>query len=109
MVNKLLYEVDQSDTSLAEFKRDPTAFIADWELTSATPEPPHPRGGVLTDAERSAATNLDFGFLYGHGANPFLLWQFARSVCVPDRMSIEELIRAFRLDVEPHGSPDYFT
>jgi hypothetical protein len=43
------------------------------------------------------------------GANPFLLWQFARSVSVPEEMGIEELISSFREAVAPHGYPDFHT
>ena len=43
------------------------------------------------------------------GANPFLLWQFARSVSVPEEMGIEELISSFREAVTPFGHPDFHT
>jgi hypothetical protein len=63
----------------------------------------------LTAEERRALEGLDFGALYAMGANPFLLWQFARSVSVPDLMSNDELVVSFRAAVEAHGSPDFAT
>jgi hypothetical protein len=108
MVNKLMWEVDSSDESLAAFKTDPIAFLDSWEELSATPVPPYPRGGSLTGPEREALENRDFGAIYAMGANPFLLWQFARSVSVPE-VGSEELVRSFRESVTPHGYPDFTT
>ncbi len=108
LINKLMWEVDTSDDALATFKSDPTAFIDAWESLAADPEPPYPRGGSLTGPERSALEHLDFGAIYAMGANPFLLWQFARSVAVPET-GIEDLVRVFREAIEPHGYPDFTT
>ena len=109
MVNKLMWEVDTADRALAEFKEDPGSFLASWEARYERPVPPHPGGGRLTDAEREAFRARDYGALYAMGANPFLLWQFARSVSVPEEMGIEELISSFREAVAPHGYPDFHT
>jgi hypothetical protein len=109
MLNKLMWEVDKTDEALAGFKADPAAFLRGWEESADQPAPPYPAGGEMTEEERAAVQALDFGAIYAMGAHPFLLWQFARSVCVPDSMSIEELIAAFRAAVEPHGYPDFFT
>lgn len=109
MVNKALYEIDMSGEWLAKFGSDPMAFLDEWEAIGSRARPPYPRGGKLTSEEKAALAGLEFGFLYGMGANPFLLWQFARSVCVPERMTIEKLIEAYRAAVEPHGYPDVFT
>lgn len=108
LVNKLMWEVDTSDEALAAFKLDPAGFLDRWVDMGLEPEPPYPRGGALTGPERAALENLDFGAIYGMGANPFLLWQFARSVSVPE-MGTQELITAFRESVEPHGYPDFTT
>lgn len=109
MVNKLMWEVDRSDDALASFKEDPAAFLDAWEALAMTPMPPYPEGGSLTDSERAALESRDYGSLYAMGANPFLLWQFARSVSVPEEMGLEELIASFRETVAPHGYPDFRT
>ena len=109
MVNKLMWEVDRSDASLARFKKDPGAFLEAWVRMGQRPVSPYPEGGSLTDVERSALAAHDYGSLYAMGVNPFLLWQFARSVSVPDEMTGEELITSFREAVEPHGYPDFHT
>lgn len=109
MVNKVMWEVDKTDADLASFKANPAAFLNSWEQRALHPEPPHPSGGTLTTEERRALEGLDFAALYAMGANPFLLWQFARSVSVPDLMSNDELVANFRAAVKPHGSPDFAT
>ncbi len=107
MVNKLMWEVDISDHALAEFKADRAGFVERWE--AIPPQPPVPTGGRLDEAERRAVIDLDWAALYAMGANPFLLWQFARSVTVPDLAGIDELISDFRVTVEPFGRPDFHT
>jgi hypothetical protein len=109
MVNKLMWDVDRSDDALATFKEDTAAFLDNWESLAERPVPPYPDGGHLTDGERAAVEARDYGALYAMGANPFLLWQFARSVSVPDEMGIDELIVSFREAVSPHGYPDFAT
>ena len=109
MVNKLMWEVDRSDASLERFKSDPGAFLDDWVTMGERPVSPYPEGGSLTAPERKALAAHDYGSLYAMGVNPFLLWQFARSVSVPDEMTGEELITSFRQAVEPHGYPDFHT
>jgi hypothetical protein len=109
MVNKLMWEVDRDDESLEEFKTDPRSFLDGWEARYERPTPPFPDGGTLTRAERSALEGLDYSALYAMGANPFLLWQFARSVSVPHLMDIGQLIESYRQAVEPHGYPDFDT
>jgi len=109
MVNKVMWEVDRSDVSLEAFKDDPGAFLDDWVSKGQRPVPPYPEGGSLTETERDALAAHDYGYLYAMGVNPFLLWQFARSVSVPGDMTGEELISSFREAVEPHGYPDFHT
>jgi len=108
-VNKAMWEIDLTDTNLEAFKTDPAGFLDGFEAADRDPEPPYPRGGSLTEDERRALETLDFGTLYAMGVNPFLLWQFARSVAVPDLMTVEELISRFRVAVTPHGRPDFAT
>jgi hypothetical protein len=108
MVNKAMWDIDRSERDLIRFKGDPLALLADWEARATRPEPPYPAGGTLTDEERAALANRDYGALYAMGANPYLLWQFARSVSVPE-IELENLISSFREAVEPHGRPDFHT
>jgi hypothetical protein len=109
MVNKAMWAIDRTDVNLSSFRSDPAGFLEGWERLAEDPEPPYPDGGTLTSEERAALETLDIGALYAMGSNPFLLWQLVRSVLVPDRMSIDELIVEFRLAVEPHGDPDFST
>ena len=108
VVNKVMWEIDRSDQDVAAFKNDPYGFLAAWEVRAAAPQPPLPGGGTLTDAERKALATGDYGSLYAMGVNPYLLWQFARSVSVPET-GVEELIVSFREAVEPYGYPDFHT
>ena len=101
LVNKVIWEVDRTDHGLAAFKTDPARFLDTWTRSS--------EGGSLIGEERQALEARDYGRLYAIGANPFLLWQFARSVSVPDEMTVEELIASFREAVAPHGYPDFHT
>ncbi len=109
MVNKAMWEVDASDANLAAFKADPARFLDDWVAAARDPVPPFPSGGSLTPREREALVSLDFGALYAMGANPYILWQFARAVSVPERATNEELMASFRDAVAPHGYPDFAT
>ncbi|MGH8950547.1 MAG: hypothetical protein ACRDX9_03905 [Acidimicrobiia bacterium] len=101
LVNKVIWEVDRTDHGLAAFKTDPRGFLDAWTGSS--------EGGSLSGDERKALETRDYAGLYAMGANPFLLWQFARSVSVPDEMTVEELIASFREAIEPHGYPDFHT
>ena len=108
-LNKAMWEIDLTDTNLETFKADPAGFLDDFEGAAGDPHPPYPRGGSLTGEERRALETLDFGALYAMGVSPFLLWQFARSVVVPDLMTTDDLIASFREQTESHGSPDFAT
>lgn len=109
MVNKAMWAIDRTDANLVEYRADPGHFLDRWEQLTDDPEPPYPDGGTLTPRERDALMTLDIAALYAMGANPFLLWQLARSVLVPGQMDIDELIAHFRAAVDPHGYPDFST
>jgi hypothetical protein len=109
MVNKLMWDVDRSDETLASFKTNSAACLDAWETMAERPVSPYPEGGRLTATERQALESRDYGALYAMGANPFLLWQFARSVSIPEQMDIEQLVTSFRVAVEPHGYPEFHT
>jgi len=109
MINKLLWEVEGDDERLASFKRDPTGFVAAWELLAAAPQPPYPKGGTLTTEERQACIAVDYAALYSMGAHPYLLWHFIRAVLVPDPMTVAELSEALKSAVAPLSRPDFTT
>jgi hypothetical protein len=109
MVNKAMWEIDMSNAKLAAFKADRSRFLDSWEAAAREPEPPYPFGGTLTAEERRALETLDFAALYSMGTNPYVLWQFARSVSVPELASNEQLMAEFREAVTPHGYPDFAT
>lgn len=109
MIDKLLLDIDRGDESLADFKADPAGFIARWEEQAASPEPPHPAGGVLTEDERAAFEAVDYETLYAMGAHPYLLWHMVRAFFVPDLMTVEELHAAYVDAIGPHGYPDFAT
>jgi hypothetical protein len=107
MINKLLWEVERTEESVGAFTDDTVGFISRWERT--VPLPPHPSGGALTSEERTAFEAWDYSSLYRMGAHPFLLWQFARALWVPNRMEAEEFAAAYRSAVAEHGHPDFAT
>ena len=107
MINKLLWEVEASEESLSAFIEDSRSFIDRWERTE--PLPPYPSGGTLISEERIAFESWDYASLYRMGAHPFLLWQFALAVWVPNRMEAHEFIAAYRIGVAEHGHPDFAT
>jgi hypothetical protein len=107
MINKLLWEVEASEDSLSAFVDDSRGFIDRWERTE--PLPPYPSGGTLTSEERIAFESWDYASLYRMGAHPFLLWQFALAVWVPNHMEAHEFVAAYRIGVAEHGHPDFAT
>ncbi len=109
MINKAMWEIDMTHANLAAFKADRPGFLDRWESAARRPDPPYPFGGTLTTEERRALEALDFAALYAMGANPYILWQFARSVSVPELAGHEELMANFREAVLPHGYPDFAT
>jgi hypothetical protein len=107
MINKLMWEVEASDEALASFKADTPGFLDRW--AAEPPRPPYPRGGALTSEERTAFERWDYAALYAMGAHPFLLWQFTKAVLVPEQMTAEELMKAYRAAVEQLGHPEFDT
>lgn len=90
-VDKAMREVVLSPEQSAAFNRDPASFLAQFDLS---------------EEERTAMANRDFGALYGIGAHPFLLWGWARCV---DQASREDIARRYTQAVQPYGYPDFGT
>lgn len=61
-LSKLLYVLNREDEAKAQFKADPAAFAAQFELT---------------DEERTALLSHDIGLLYVLGVNGQILMHFA--------------------------------
>ena len=109
MIDKAMWEVNNDDAALEAFREDAGSFLDRWQASVSDPKPPHPWGGTLTPEERAALVAWDYERLYALGAHPFLLWQFTRSLYVPDRMTDGELVEAFRVAAARHGYPDFAT
>ena len=107
MLNKFMWEVDRSEHAVHAFRQEPASFVERWESLAVVP--PFPEGGRLTEMERKALMTLDLAALYGFGAHPFLLWQFLRSVLVPEQMTHDDLVAAFAAAVAGLGYPDFAT
>ncbi len=93
-IDIVLYEIDQTVETLERFATDPDGFLEGFDLT---------------DAERTAFVEWDYGTLYAMGAHPFLLFQTVRSLGVHSGVPIPELLAQYREAVTPHGAPDYIT
>ena len=100
MINKLMLHADSTDDAMDGFKADTAAFIDAWVESGE---------GTLTDDERRAFEEWDYGALYAMGGHPYVLWQFIRGVYVPDTMPVSDLAAAFKEATTPHGYPDYST
>ncbi len=89
-----LYEIDQSVETLERFAADPEGFLAGFDLT---------------DDERTAFVEWDYGTLYAMGAHPFLLFQTVRSLGVHNGVPIPQVLEQYSEAVTPHGTPDFIT
>lgn len=94
MIDIVLYEIDQSEDTVNRFADDPRGFLSDFRLT---------------DGERTAFEDWDYGALYAMGAHPFLLFQTVRSLAMLSEAPMPELIAEYRQVVTPHGWPDHIT
>ncbi len=105
MINKVMWEVERSEQSLAAFRRDPGGFLDRWQ--ELEPRPPYPKGGTLTAEEHAALAALDYRTLYEMGAHPFILWQFIRAMWTePD---VTPLVARFRAATSDLDYPDFST
>src|SRR5690606_10047062 len=81
MMNKMMRAVEMSDRAVAQYVADPAGFVDHWLTTSAGPDRPAD-DHVLTDQERKAFADRDYGELYRLGAHPYLLWHFTEAVYI---------------------------
>lgn len=89
-----LYDLDQTEETLASFVADPEAFAS---------------GHDLSEEERVALTAWDHETLYALGAHPFLLLQAVRSLAMHRGEPVAETLTAYREAVARHGHPDFVT
>jgi hypothetical protein len=106
-VDLLLVAIDQTDDALQAFAADPHAFVASWESDFELRAAGVWAGGLLTDQERAAFVEWDYGALYGMGAHPSLLWQAVRALG-SDR-PVSDVITEYRRAIEPYGRPSFGT
>lgn len=105
MMNKMMRAVEMSDRAVTQYVADPAGFVDDWLNGSAGPDQPAD-DHVLTDEERDAFANRDYGELYRLGAHPYLLWHFTEAVYIHE-LPWPELKERYREAVRPHGYPDF--
>jgi len=109
-INKLLLFIDSDESHARAFATDPGAFLADWEARGAASHAPTRQAGTLTDEERRAFTDRDWGVLYGMGSHPYLLLHAARAVDVGILgVAFPEFDRLYKEAIAPHGYPDFHT
>ncbi len=105
MINKLIREIELSDTNLAAFLADKPGFVAGWLSGGAGPET-RSDDRMLTDEERRAFETRDYTTLYALGAHPYLLWHWVEAVYLHE-VPWPALVEQFRVAVTPIGWPDY--
>lgn len=95
-VDKVLWLMSHSEdkTLLERYLDDPDAAL---------------KGHDLTDEERTALRDFDFGELYAMGAQPFILWGWARSVSRARGDDLDAFTERYIATVTPHGHPDFGT
>ncbi|HXG35393.1 MAG TPA: hypothetical protein VNL15_00320 [Dehalococcoidia bacterium] len=91
-MNKVFYEIVQSEDARERFLQAPEAFLIAYDLSQE---------------ERQAILELDFVSLYRMGSHPFLLQTWLSRVSPRGRALAftEEYTRA----IEPYGRPDFAT
>ena len=99
LTNKFIHHVNMSEAAENEYKRDPRAYVAEWEKGEKL---------KLTDEEREALATRDYGQLYALGAHPFTLWSFTEAVWVPE-VPREELVKDYKEKAAKVGYPDFKT
>jgi len=109
-VNKIMAYVDGDPEPLEQFSADPAGFVDAWERRATETHVPSLDAGPLTDEERKAIIDLDYGALYAMGAHPYLLIHFARAVeCDARGANFATWKEEYRAQVTPHGYPPFFT
>lgn len=110
-VNAFMRWVNMHQAAHAAYIADTAATVRDWEARRdqevLDPEP-SPIGGRLTDEERQALIDRDFGALYDMGAHPYLLWSFTEAVYLHE-LPRDVIVQRFRERVADSGYPDFAT
>jgi hypothetical protein len=101
-MNRFMRQVNMDPASLADYRTDPAAFVADYAGASL------PSAARLSAREREAFARRDYEYLYAAGTHPYLLWSFTEAVYVPP-MPRPELVESFRQAALRHGYPDWST
>jgi len=83
-LQKLLYQLNREPAVQSQFKADPAAVIAQYDLTAE---------------EKKALTDPDIGLLYVLGVNGQLLMHYAALLGLP----WDDYIAAMRAGVKKHG------
>jgi hypothetical protein len=109
-INKLLLYIDSDEAHTRAYAANPADFLADWEARAAASHAPDRESGTLTDEERRAFVERDWGALYGMGSHPYLLLHAARAVDVGVLgVAFPEFDRLYKLAIAPYGYPDFHT
>jgi len=90
-VNKAIRWIPNDSNTRTAFLSDRAGFLDSFQLT---------------DVERKALIEIDYGTLYALGVHPFLLYRFVMSVLTGDRRSLQA---EYRKNVTPFGWPDFST
>ena len=91
-VNKAMRAVVlMTDEEFEKYKQDRSAMLA---------------GRDLTEEERTALINVDYGSLYASGVHPFLLNGFTSRAWPGDRAALR---KEFGVNIEKFGYPDIST
>ena len=81
-MNKVILWMDEDADRVADFHRDPSTWIDEWDRRGRSSRLPLPDAGRLADEEKRAFADRDYGRLYELGAHPYLLLHFARALDV---------------------------
>jgi hypothetical protein len=90
-IDKVMREVILDQRAANDYKANTEKFL---------------EGRDLSEEERRALINVDYGTLYGLGAHPFLLNGFTRLVWRGDKAALNA---EYRKKIAPFGYPDFST
>ncbi|HEY3303958.1 MAG TPA: hypothetical protein VGL70_10545 [Candidatus Binatia bacterium] len=99
LMNKFIHHVNMSEAAEKEYKSNPGAYVEKWQNGEKL---------KLTDEEREALRNRDYGKLYALGAHPFTLWSFTEAAWVPE-VPREDLVKDYKEKAAKVGYPDFKT
>ena len=109
-VDKFISHVEGSDQAVLDYVADPEGYVIAWEHRATRSRLPTADSGRFTDVERTALIGMDHAELYRLGAHPYVLWHFVEAIRVwAGDATWPEIKERFRTDIEPHGTPDFWT